>query len=195
LLSKNAQSFAHLRLDGFYGDLEHACNFGILETVHATQLEHFTTTRGQFIECGMERDIDFVLQHIVVCCRKRSYFGSEGRLGAAGNSLVTQLIERTVAGGTEEICAQGSFDDEGGTSPPKLEHDILRDLFGLGTVVQHGLGNADEVCVMSAENGVVRGLVACPQALEEFLFTQALGVLRPAQRWVACGFVVPERAT
>src|SRR5262249_11480075 len=80
---------------------------------------------------------------------------------------MAELIQRAIARRAQQIRAQRFGDRERITTPPELEHHLLRDVFGGHPLGQKTWPERGEMRVVRGEYGIERGWVARLQSLEK----------------------------
>lgn len=168
LLPQAAQRLTHLRLDGFYGDPECIGDFGITKAVYAAEFKHFAAALGKCGDGVTQSSVDFPVCEVLLSGGGYGGFALEERGGTCDDALVADVVQCTIARGSEEVGAQRTLDHQCFAAAPHFEQDVLNDLLGVGALVKQRLGACDQRCIMDAEYGFEDGLVALCEALENF---------------------------
>jgi len=83
------------------------------------------------------------------------------RLTLFFDTLVPDVIERTISGRLKQIRLRGALGRKRFPPPPQLEHHILHNLLGNRPRPDNRLGRPDKGRVPGAENRIERSLIAC----------------------------------
>lgn len=161
------EGLPHSLLNRLDGDLKRARNLGVLEAALATQLKDFPAILRKSFYRITYRTLELDTKDLFF--RGRRAWRVEGRNGgfARNDSLVSNMIERPIAGGSYEIGAKSLFNYERFAAAPQLEHDILRYLLGECALANDRLRHSHEVRIVRPENGIEGALVPGPDALPQ----------------------------
>ena len=170
LLQSSAQfgeCLAHSFLYGFDRDLERDSYLRVLETLLATELKNLATFFRQSVDSFAKRLLELGAEHLVLGrWRARGFYRRDCRL-AGDDSLMTDVIERAIAGRSKQIRAKRLLDLQGLPPPPQLQHHFLSDLLGERAFADDRFSHPHQVCVVGAEYRIEGALVSGTDAFLE----------------------------
>jgi len=150
-LAQLRKSLPHPFLHGLDRDPQHPGDLRVLQALLAAQLEYLAAVVGEVVNGVSHYSLELDPKHLIFSGGRASHFDRGCCCFARNDPLVPNMIERPIAGGSNEIRPEGLFYLDRLASTPDLQHHFLPDLFRQRPLANDRLRHSDEVRVMRTE--------------------------------------------
>src|ERR1043165_5155355 len=192
LLAYGAEGLAHLRLHRLDRDAQGLGDLPVLEAVDPGELEDLAAPGRQRAHRAPHHDVDLLLQHRPVGV------GMGGRDDVPGieadhDTMMADQVQRPVPGDLEQVGTKGGIENYIVPAAPQLQHHVLRDVLPRRPIPEDRLGEADQIRVIGAEDGIEPLLDSLPKPVELLLDRKSTRLNSVTWPYLVCRLLLEKK--